>query len=106
MVPFQFMVYTPFDKSYKTLEDVKSDESYKTISGTELRKILDSGDEIPQWFSYPEVANELKKSVNELCQTLTLEEMIGWAAFYDIRNEEQKKEQDKTQRRSVIPKSR
>tara|TARA_R100000322_G_scaffold101164_1_gene64092 strand:+ start:212 stop:385 length:174 start_codon:yes stop_codon:yes gene_type:complete len=52
------------------------------------------------------LANELKKSVNELCQTLTLEEMIGWAAFYDIRNEEQKKEQDKTQRRSVIPKSR
>ena len=62
MVRFQFMVYTPNDKSYKTLEDVKSDESYKTISGTELRKILDSGDEIPQWFSYPEVANELKKS--------------------------------------------
>ena len=52
------------------------------------------------------LANELKKSVNELCETLTLEEMIGWAAFYDIRNEEQKKEQDKTQRRSVIPKSR
>tara|TARA_R100000988_G_scaffold76502_2_gene40765 strand:+ start:59 stop:232 length:174 start_codon:yes stop_codon:yes gene_type:complete len=52
------------------------------------------------------LANELKKSVNELCQTLTLEEMIGWAAFYDLRNEEQKKEQDKTQRRSVIPKSR
>ena len=52
------------------------------------------------------LANELKKSVSELCQTLTIEEMIGWAAFYDIRNEEQKKEQDKTQRRSVIPKSR
>jgi|TARA_R100001129_G_scaffold56130_1_gene38638 hypothetical protein len=52
------------------------------------------------------LANELKKSVSELCETLTLEEMIGWAAFYDIRNEEQKKEQDKTQRRSVIPKSR
>ena len=52
------------------------------------------------------LANELKKSVNELCETLTLEEMIGWAAFYDIRNEEQKKEQDRTQRRSVIPKSR
>jgi len=52
------------------------------------------------------LANELKKSVSELCETLTLEEMIGWAAFYDIRNEEQKKEQDQTQRRSVIPKSR
>ena len=52
------------------------------------------------------LANELKKSVSELCETLTLEEMIGWAAFYDIRNEEQKKEQDKIHRRSVIPKSR
>ena len=52
------------------------------------------------------LANELKKSVSELCETLTLEEMIGWAAFYDIRNKEQKKEQDKTQRRSVIRKSR
>ena len=52
------------------------------------------------------LANELKKSVNELCQTLTLEEMIGWAAFYDIRNEEQKKEQDQTQRRSVLRKAR
>ena len=52
------------------------------------------------------LANELKKSVSELCETLTVEEMIGWAAFYDIRNEEQKKEQDKTQRRSVIRKSR
>ena len=52
------------------------------------------------------LANELKKSVSELCKTLTLEEMIGWAAFYDIRNEEQKKEQDRIQRRSVIPKSR
>ena len=52
------------------------------------------------------LANELKKSVSELCETLTLEEMIGWAAFYDIRNEEYRKEQDKTQRRSVIPKSR
>ena len=51
------------------------------------------------------LANELKKSVSELCETLTLEEMIGWAAFYDIRNEEQKKEQDKIQRRSVVPKS-
>ena len=52
------------------------------------------------------LANELKKSVSELCKTLTLEEMIGWAAFYDIRNEEQKKEQDQTQRRSVLRKAR
>ena len=52
------------------------------------------------------LANELKKSVSELCETLTLEEMIGWAAFYELKYEEEKKQQDQTQRRSVIPKSR
>jgi len=62
IVPFQFMVYTPSDDSYKPLESLNEDEDYKTISGTELRKILDKGDKIPEWFSYPEVAKELKKS--------------------------------------------
>jgi len=35
-----------------------------------------------------------------------MEEMVGWAAFYKIRNEEQEKAQDSAKRRSVIPKSR
>tara|TARA_A100001011_G_scaffold399599_1_gene509024 strand:+ start:1780 stop:1953 length:174 start_codon:yes stop_codon:yes gene_type:complete len=52
------------------------------------------------------LANELKKSVSELCETLTVEEMIGWAAFYELKNEQEKKEMDKVQNRSVIPKSR
>jgi len=62
MVPFQFMVYTPKDSSYKTIENLDDNEDYQTISGTELRNILDQGNEIPEWFSYPEVAQELKKS--------------------------------------------
>ena len=32
------------------------------ISGTELREKLNSGEDIPDWFTYPEVANELRKS--------------------------------------------
>ena len=56
------MVYTTNDNSYKPLESIDNKEEYKTISGTELRNILDRGDEIPEWFSYPEVAKELKKS--------------------------------------------
>tara|TARA_B100001173_G_scaffold267159_1_gene243005 strand:+ start:60 stop:1694 length:1635 start_codon:yes stop_codon:yes gene_type:complete len=62
MVPFQFMVYTPVDKSYKALSDVDNNEKYETISGTELREILDKGNDLPEWFTYPEVANELIKS--------------------------------------------
>ena len=45
-------------------------------------------------------------TVRDLCSKLTVEEMIGWAAFYKLRNEEQEKAQDRVQRRSVIPKSR
>jgi len=61
-VAFQFMVYTPKDSSYKTIENLDDNEDYQTISGTELRNILDQGNEIPDWFSYPEVAEELKRS--------------------------------------------
>ncbi|MFL2983256.1 MAG: bifunctional sulfate adenylyltransferase/adenylylsulfate kinase [Candidatus Neomarinimicrobiota bacterium] len=62
MIPFQFMVYTPSDRTYKTIDEVSDNEKYETISGTELREILDKGNKIPEWFSYPEVAKELKKS--------------------------------------------
>jgi len=62
MVPFQFMVYTPKDNSYKAMENLDDNEDYQTISGTELRNILDQGNAIPDWFSYPEIAEELKRS--------------------------------------------
>ena len=52
------------------------------------------------------LANELKKSVSELCETLTVEEMIGWAAFYELRNEEEKKEMDKIKKQGVMRKAR
>tara|TARA_A100000172_G_scaffold4683_1_gene2793 strand:- start:669 stop:845 length:177 start_codon:yes stop_codon:yes gene_type:complete len=53
------------------------------------------------------LANELKLTVNELCNKLTIEEMVGWAAFFELKYEQQKKDdQQVQQRRSVIPKSR
>ncbi len=66
MVPFEFMVYSPKINKYKTLDEISSGEDYQTISGTELRNILDKGDEIPEWFSYPEVSKELKKTTPPL----------------------------------------
>lgn len=52
------------------------------------------------------LANELKLTVSELCEKLTIEEMVGWAAFYELKNEQEKKEMDKVQNRSVMRKSR
>ena len=62
MIPFQFMVYVPDLKEYKPVEEVSDNIEYETISGTQLREILDKGKDIPEWFSYKEVALELKKS--------------------------------------------
>lgn len=63
MIPFKLMVYIPKDNSYRELESLNVNTKFKTISGTELRNRLDAGKRIPKWFSYPEVALELKKSI-------------------------------------------
>lgn len=62
MIPFQFMVYVREYNSYQELESLNPETKYETISGTELRKRLDTGSDIPKWFSYPEVTSELIKS--------------------------------------------
>ena len=48
------------------------------------------------------LANELKKSVSELCQTLTVEEMIGWAAYAEIESENFEKQRQESQRSSAL----
>tara|TARA_B110000438_G_scaffold298052_1_gene345510 strand:- start:6694 stop:8361 length:1668 start_codon:yes stop_codon:yes gene_type:complete len=62
MVPFKFMVYLPDQDEYQAIDEIKKDILFKTISGTELRDLLDKGQGIPEWFSYPEVAKELEES--------------------------------------------
>ena len=55
-----------------------------------------------QWKFLYSLAKELGKTVAELCETLTVEEMIGWAAFSEIEHEEFKKEQEQAQRSSAL----
>ena len=62
MVPFKFLVYLPDQDSYKPIDEVPDGVNYKTISGSELRKHLDEGTNIPEWFTYKEVAKELQRS--------------------------------------------
>jgi sulfate adenylyltransferase len=62
IVPFRFMVYLPGEDRYEVRKNVPTDVEYKTISGTELRKMLDEGRGIPEWFTYPEVTKELEAS--------------------------------------------
>ena len=62
MVPFRMMVYVEDKDSYMPQDEVPDDSRVLSISGTELRRRLAEGLEIPEWFTYPEVAKELQKS--------------------------------------------
>ncbi|MGA9855069.1 MAG: bifunctional sulfate adenylyltransferase/adenylylsulfate kinase [Gammaproteobacteria bacterium] len=62
MVPFQMMVYVKERGGYAPEDEIKLGETIMNISGTELRERLQKGLEIPEWFSYPEVVSELRKT--------------------------------------------
>jgi sulfate adenylyltransferase len=62
MVPFQEMVYLPGRAQYAPSDEVKAGEEVWNISGTELRRRLREGLEIPEWFTYPEVVAELRRA--------------------------------------------
>ena len=80
IVPFRFLVFSTKYNIYKPIEDIQNKEEYKTISGTELRDILDKGKKIPEWFTYSEVSKELKKSrppINERGLTIFFTGLSG-----------------------------
>lgn len=62
MVPFRLMVYSPDEDEYMPIDEVPEGKRTLSISGTELRERLASGASIPQWFTYPEVVAELRRS--------------------------------------------
>jgi len=62
MIPFKFMVYIPAEDRYDAIDEIEKATEFKTISGTELRQLLDGGKGIPKWFTYKEVAHELEVS--------------------------------------------
>ncbi len=62
MVPFRMMVYAENKAQYILIDDATDDDSVLNISGTELRRRLQEGLDIPEWFSFPDVVEELRKT--------------------------------------------
>ncbi len=62
MVDFKHMVYVQEKAQYYPANEVPEGSTVLDISGTELRRRLREGLEIPEWFSFPEVVNELRKT--------------------------------------------
>lgn len=62
IIAFENMVYVQDRAEYLPESEVQAGEIVLNISGTEFRRRLRQGLEIPTWFSYPEVINELRRS--------------------------------------------
>ena len=62
MVDFKHMVYVQERAQYEPADEVEKGFTVLNISGTELRRRLSEGLEIPEWFSFPQVVSELRKS--------------------------------------------
>jgi len=62
MVPLQPMVYVEEKAQYLPEGQVSPEMSIKRISSSELRRRLEFNLEVPEWYSFPEVVEELKKT--------------------------------------------
>ncbi|MEO0700492.1 MAG: bifunctional sulfate adenylyltransferase/adenylylsulfate kinase [Pseudomonadota bacterium] len=62
MVDFKHMVYVQDRAQYEPADEVEKDATVLNISGTELRRRLQEGLDIPEWFSFPAVVKELRRT--------------------------------------------
>jgi sulfate adenylyltransferase len=62
MVDFKHMVYVAEKAQYYPANEVPKGSTVLDISGTELRRRLREGLDIPEWFSFPQVVTELRKT--------------------------------------------
>jgi sulfate adenylyltransferase len=62
MVPFKMVTYVEDLDTYLPQDEVPAGARTLDISGTELRRRLQEGREIPAWFTFPEVAEELRRT--------------------------------------------
>ncbi len=62
MVPFRQMVYVENKAEYMPVDETGPGDRVLDLSGTEFRRRLREGLDIPRWFSYPKVVEELRKA--------------------------------------------
>ncbi len=62
MVPFKMMVYVENKAEYVPADETEPQDNVLNLSGTEFRRRLHEGLDIPSWFSYPKVVEELRKA--------------------------------------------
>ncbi|MDP3559644.1 MAG: bifunctional sulfate adenylyltransferase/adenylylsulfate kinase [Legionellaceae bacterium] len=62
IISFSAMVYVKEKKTFCTIDEVNANDTVEDISGTELRKRLEKGLNIPDWFTFPSIVQILQKA--------------------------------------------
>ena len=62
IVPFEEMVYLPFEDQYRSVDQVPEGAQKISLSGSDIRQRIREGRRIPEWATFPEVVEELQKA--------------------------------------------
>lgn len=61
VIKSKMIVYVEDTQSYMPIDEVPKGMNVLNISGTQQREMLSTGADIPEWFSYPDIVEELRK---------------------------------------------
>lgn len=61
VVSFPAVVYVANRNTYAPTTELQPGDEVRDVSGTELRRILNAGEDIPAWYTFPEVAQVLRE---------------------------------------------
>ncbi len=61
-IPFEEMVYLPFEDEYRPADQVPEGVQFISLSGTDIRGRIKTGRRIPLWSTFPGVVRELHKA--------------------------------------------
>jgi sulfate adenylyltransferase len=62
IIKSKWICYVKELDDYRAIDNVPEGMSTMSISGTEQRRRLRAGEEIPEWFTFPDIVQELRKS--------------------------------------------
>jgi sulfate adenylyltransferase len=65
LVPSDELAYVPSRGMYASSNELEEGEAVANISGTEFRRRLFAGEEIPEWFSFPESISLLRTGIEK-----------------------------------------
>ena len=65
IVPSDELAYSKTRQAYVTSDEITDTDDIENISGTEFRRRLRDGDDIPEWFSFKESIDILRESVKK-----------------------------------------